>query len=243
LNWKLCLTFTLLILLAGALASPGDAFAEEQTMRIVPPPKEIELYESSPIPLDQKSSCIMLPKDADDVVMYAAERLKTQLQSLHGIDLPILLTGDSPASYKTLLVLGVRGPGTFVDALCDESGLDLNDELIGPDGYFIEMSEREGRRIILVVGSNSRGVLYGQDTLLQLMRSDKGSVKFVSGECPMYTDSSSSYIQFKNQAKFRVGVGEGLHPAANFREKIPSFEFEIAIVNSRHFLSSGLFWF
>ena len=165
---RLCLTGLL-------LASLGHAVAAEPPVTLVPPPKQVEFGEGA-IRFQVDEAAIVVGDRATDPEKYAAELLQKNVAKRFGVKWPIVAESKDRPAHPVEILLGQPSTSSRVDQLCRDNGIELSPESPGFDGYVIEMVQRDGRHVVMVGGSNPRGVIYGQDTLFQLMGRDGGGL-------------------------------------------------------------------
>lgn len=140
---------------------------------IVPAPKQLEFATPS-ISLSDSSVAIVLGSQCSDPEVYAAETLQYAAQKRFGPRWPIVREDTDLARYRVLIVLGQRNTSSILDRLCKQWKVDLSETSPGHDGYVLEMRKVGKQDLVLVGGSNPRAVIFGQDTLFQLMAKENG---------------------------------------------------------------------
>ncbi|HUT23275.1 MAG TPA: alpha-glucuronidase family glycosyl hydrolase, partial [Sumerlaeia bacterium] len=113
---------------------------------------------------------IVIGSKADETERYAADRLQSQIRHVTARTLPIAAEDALPGDAKQIFLLGRRSTNRLLDGLCKRDRIDLGPDSPGHDGFAIEVVQDAGREVILVGGSDARGVLYGQYALSDLMR-------------------------------------------------------------------------
>ena len=130
---------------------------------LVPKPKEVKTTEGTWTLPAADRACILVGPKASGPVKYAAEMLQHDLAARFGWK-PAIRTGDAaPADRQAVIVLGTRAD---LPALVTPP----KDAVDTPDGYTLFTSGTGATLVAAVVGANERGVIYGQDTLRQLIR-------------------------------------------------------------------------
>lgn len=136
---------------------------------LVPPPREVRWTGQPPLPLPQDRVAIVLGDQAGEPEAYAAELLGKLVARRFGRTWPVVREREAPAGGVVLL-LGLRSTHRLLDGMCTRHGRELNVSSPGHDGYLIHVPPADGGRpAVLVGGSNARGVIYGADTLFQLI--------------------------------------------------------------------------
>jgi hypothetical protein len=161
---RLLILYTLIAASLRAGASSPD---------LVPRPKQIR-FTAGTVPLD--SAAIVIGDKASEPEKYAAQTLRKTAKKRFAADWPVLTESGNTKPFETLIVLGMRSTNRMLDRLCRDWKVDLADKSPGHDGYVIRMGSDHGRSVILVGGSNPRGVIYGQDTLFQLIFCSNGKL-------------------------------------------------------------------
>lgn len=147
--------------------------ADADSPQIVPKPKQIKLVGGT-VALD--SAAIVIGDRASEPEKYAADMLRATVGRRFAADWPVISESADTAPYKVLIVVGQRRTNRLLDRLCREWNVDLSADSPGHDGYIIQMGTAQGRNVILVGGSEPRGVVYGQDTLAQLIYRQGGKL-------------------------------------------------------------------
>jgi len=159
--------FDRILIVPVLIALSAMTFSSSAASDIIPRPKEIRLTGGT-IALPAGSTAIVLGDKASEPEKYAAETLQADVARRFRQTWPIVLESSDLRALKELIVLGQRSTNGLIDRLCREWKVDLSEESPGLDGYVIRMGRELGRDVVLVGGSNERGVIYGQDTLFQL---------------------------------------------------------------------------
>lgn len=130
---------------------------------VVPKPKAIETTGRVWTLPPAANACILVGPKAPEPVKYAAETLQRDLDARFGWK-PAIEAGAAPAADRqAVIVLGTRAG---LPALVKPP----DDAVDTPDGYALFTSKTGTRVVAAVIGANARGVIYGQDTLRQLIR-------------------------------------------------------------------------
>jgi len=162
---KSLLIMTAILALSVAVCTSGTS--------VVPTPKEITI---SGAPIALESVAIVVGGKASEPEKYAAETLQRTIKKRFGQVWPVRRENENLSAYKTVILLGQRGTNGMLDRLCREWRANLNEKSPGHDGYIIRMGKSQGRQVVMVGGSNPRGVVYGQDTLFQLISRRNGKL-------------------------------------------------------------------
>ncbi len=141
---------------------------------IVPEPKQ---YVERAEQFELRGAAIVLGNHADQVDMYAAERLGYYIQKRFSCDTAVVDENDT-ARYDTLIVLGQTSTNGLLKKLCTEKGFELSADHPGFDGYIIEVFRDNNRTLVILGGSNARGVTYAMNSFFDLLRMQDGRVVF-----------------------------------------------------------------
>jgi len=170
---RLTLTFLLTALPTFAVAGEGQT-----SCPIVPHPKE---YHDSGITATLEApdaAAIVVGAKATEPERYAAEYLQTQIERRFGRRLPIRAETDVPAGVRQVFLLGQVATNSRLGALCAQHEIDLSGDSPGHDGYVIRCVDDGDRQVVLIGGSNPRGVIYGQNAFFDLLRTQDERVVF-----------------------------------------------------------------
>jgi len=146
--------------------------ASETVCPIVPVPKSSRDHGKGWRRASADQCVSVVGAKATEPERYAAGRLQGHIQHRHKRTLPIVGEGQVPAAAKQLVLCGQRSTHALLDQLCARHKIDLSDGSPGHDGFVIECVEDAGRQVVVVGGSNARGVLYGLEALFDLMRAE-----------------------------------------------------------------------
>ena len=169
------LTWTCLLIALANLAVAGEGRAP---CPIVPCPKQ---YRDSGVTATLRApdaAAIVIGAKATEPERYAAESLQIQIERRFKRTLPIHAETDVPATVSQRFLLGQIETNTRLEALCRQHEIDLNGECPGDDGFVIRCLDDGPRQVILIGGSNPRGVIYGQNAFFDLLRREGDSVVF-----------------------------------------------------------------
>jgi len=168
-------TPTFLLILTSLLARGTVAEVE---CPIVPPPKVYRDSGRMAAISGPETVAIVLGAKATEPERYAAERLQTLIQRRFQKRLPVQTEDAVSPKVRQVLLLGQRSTNSMLDKLCSQQRLDLGPESPGPDGFVIRVVEDGGRQVVLIGGSNARGVIYGQEAFFDLLRYDGEKIVF-----------------------------------------------------------------
>jgi hypothetical protein len=153
------LAATGLWLVAGAAAVAADVCP------IVPQPK---IYRDGGQYVGFQPLAIVVGAKATEPERYAAERLAGLIERRFGRQTAVCDEGQEPGISGQIILLGCRTSNAMLDRLCTERKIGLSATSPGHDGYVIEFVDQGVRQVIMVGGSNPRGVIYGADALFDL---------------------------------------------------------------------------
>ena len=128
------------------------------------------------------AAAIVVGLDATEPEAYAAVYFQTQIKRRFKIELPIVEENQIPESARVLFVLGQKKTNRLLARLADANEILLNDQTPGFDGFTVRNLDSEikpdtNRQVVLVAGGNPRGVIYGQNWLVdQFYRGEKGQI-------------------------------------------------------------------
>ena len=150
--------------------------AADSPCPITPAPKVYRDFGSSwPLAAGEQVA-IVVGRQVTEPERYAAERLQGLIQRRYQQAIPVLGEDKVPAAARQLIVLGQRSTNSLLDRLCRDRRIELSGQSPGHDGFVIECLEDQGRQVVIVGGSNDRGVIYGQDALFDLLRREGGGI-------------------------------------------------------------------
>lgn len=121
---------------------------------------------------------IVMGANASEPEKYAAERLAGNIRKRFNREYPVVSETEIPEAARQLALLGRRETNAMLDRLCRENNISLSEGDPGQDGFIIEIVKDGGRDIILVGGSNARGVIYGQETFFETLGRAGDAVSF-----------------------------------------------------------------
>lgn len=158
-----------LALSAAVLATPSKPV-------LYPRPKQLTWSARAPESVPDGKVAIVTGAKASDPEKYAAEMLQRYVGKRFGRTWPIVREDANLKSYRLLVILGQRSTCGTVDRLCREWKIALSAKSPGRDGYVIRVGADGVRTVAVVGGSDPLGVVYGQDTLFQLLRAQNGGI-------------------------------------------------------------------
>ena len=170
---------SLVCVLALAFLCAGSAGAEPGCP-IVPRPKEYRDLGRILTLETSGAAAIVVGAKASDPERYAAEYLQTQIRRRFRRELVIHDENDVPAEAGQVLLLGQVDSNAWLGRLCGDHGIELSGDSPGHDGYVVGCLEDGQRQVVLVGGSNPRGVVYGQSAFFDLLRWEGENVVFAA---------------------------------------------------------------
>ncbi len=164
----------LILILLVSLAVFGTAAAETLPV-IVPQPKSMSVTGAA-VALEPGRVAIVVGAKASEPERYAAERLKKFVNKRFGQDWPIVDDRADLKPYNALMVLGQQSSNKLVGPACRDFKINTSEKFPVQDGYALGVGRIGGRTVAVVAGTNPRSVIYGQDTLFQLMAGKGGTL-------------------------------------------------------------------
>lgn len=161
----------LIVAIAFLAASKGQAAGLPRT--IVPCPKEQTWSQDAPVEIGEDEIAIVLGRQASEPEHYAAELLRDSVLRRFGQTWRVTTEDESTEAFPFLILMGQTTTNQILQETCAAMGVVLNTDSPGHDGYIIECRRQSGKLTVIVGGSNARGVVYGADTLFQML--DEGS--------------------------------------------------------------------
>ncbi|MHB8897443.1 MAG: hypothetical protein ACYC6Y_01710 [Thermoguttaceae bacterium] len=166
-----------LALLAAALLSGGRTFAEAPCP-IVPRPKVYEDLGRTLTLGSAETAAIVVGSKATEPERYAAEYLQTQIERRFGRKLAVVDEAGVPQAVSQVMLLGQVETNAWLAKFCREKQIELGSDSPGPDGFVFGCLDDGPRQVVLVGGSNPRGVIYGANAWFDLLRREGESVVF-----------------------------------------------------------------
>jgi hypothetical protein len=145
---------------------------------VVPVPKVYRTTGGTARLADAQALAIVVGARATEPERYAAERLQTLLRRRFKREVPVRTEGQLPADVRQVLLLGQRDTNAWIGKLCEQKKLDFGRAPPVDDGFLIEVVEDGGRQVVLIAGTNARGVIYGQEAFFDLLRAAGGQIEF-----------------------------------------------------------------
>ncbi len=143
---------------------------------LYPTPKEFKI-EKEAFNLSN-NPIIIIGKNADKVERFAAERFQTLVQRKTGVTLPVRSENTAFLKQGSAFILGKRSTNSWLDRLCTEHKINLSDTMPNgfepklSDGFVLQTITESNRNFVIIGGSNSRGVIYGQESCADLLSFD-----------------------------------------------------------------------
>ena len=171
----LCLA---IVMAVADVRAAGEGAQEKTACPIMFTPKVYHDSGKTAELLKPGDAAIVIGAQATEPERFAAERLQGLIELRFKRKLPIFVGAKKPADLKQVVLLGQRETNATLDALCGKNRIELSEKSPGPDGFVIEILEDAGKRVVLVGGSNARGVIYGQEAFFDLLRREGDRVVF-----------------------------------------------------------------
>ncbi|HSW45431.1 MAG TPA: glycoside hydrolase family 20 zincin-like fold domain-containing protein [Phycisphaerae bacterium] len=158
----------------AVLSSAGIVLAADGPVRLVPAPQQVKWAEEPPVKLLPDQVDIVIGVRATESERYAAETLQAAVAKRFGLRWNVVAEFKDRPRRAVELLLGQRNTHDKLNDLCSRMNIDLSEKSPGFDGYVIEFVKMDGQDLVVVGGSNARGVIYGQDTLFQMIAGSGG---------------------------------------------------------------------
>jgi len=169
------LTLTCLLAAIGPLASAGQ---EQAPCPIVPIPKEYHDSGRTATLKSADSVAIVVGEKATEPEHYAAECLQAQIERRFQRKPAVCREDDVPDAAGQVLLLGQVDTNAWLGRFCKQHKVELSADSPGHDGFVIRCLDDGPRQIVLIGGSNARGVIYGQNAFFDLLRREPDKVVF-----------------------------------------------------------------
>ncbi len=156
----------------SSIATTTVAQSEDPHIRLVPAVSEVR-WSGGQVAVPEPAA-IVLSGQATPPERYAAELLRDRVLKRFGQKWPIhggALLESSGTDTKTRVLIGLPRTHPPLDRLLKTARIEVPP---AADGYALHVSVESGTVTIAVAGSNERGVVYGQDTLFQLLSKKDG---------------------------------------------------------------------
>ncbi|MFH1731456.1 MAG: PA14 domain-containing protein [Planctomycetota bacterium] len=139
---------------------------------IFPVPKEYRVKADKPVALRGRMA-IVLGEKAEEPETFAASRLTYVLKKRFGLDVPVVTEKAVPKKARRLLILGTLKSNALLNSLKEKHAVSL-DSLKGKDpmqdAFAIEGLKTDGGRVVLMIGTTPRSVIYAQYAFLDAVR-------------------------------------------------------------------------
>ncbi len=162
----------------AAVPTFSVAGEEQAPCPIVPRPKQYRDSGTVGTLHAPDAAAIVIGTKAIEPEHYAAEYLQTQVERRFQRKLPIYVEAELPPAVRQVFLLGQVETNMLLTTLCRDRSIELNDESPGHDGFIIRCLDDGPRQVILIGGSNPRGVIYGQNAFFDLFRQEDDRVVF-----------------------------------------------------------------
>ena len=168
--WSILIALSLLI---------GSASAAEPLARLVPLPQQVKWSTATPLKLPVDQVAIVIGAKATEPERYAAETFQATVAKRFGVKWHVVAEDKDRPKPAVELLLGLRTTHQKLNDLCSKMNIELSEKSPGHDGYVIEFVTADGQDLVVLSGSNPRGVIYGQDTLSQMIRKQGDELSLV----------------------------------------------------------------
>lgn len=167
------------IVLAGWLATGTLMAAGAPPVNLMPEVSEVQWGESIPVPAD---GVIILSDQAGTPEREAGRMLAQYTERRFGVKWPVVAAKDAPKDAGMRVFLGQRQDFPALDQLCIEQKIAQPNH---KEGYALKVWSSNGKVTAVVAGNSGLGVIYGQDTLFQLLK--KASASWLSKKSKVLT--------------------------------------------------------
>ena len=161
---------TRFLALATVWAALLPAARTEEPCPLVPAPKSYRDHGRTWPLVKADGVAIVVGRHATEPERYAAEQLQSHIERRFKRRIAVMAETDVSGSAVQVFLLGQRSTNEWIDRLCRAHKIELGAKSPGDDGFAIEMLQDGPRQVVMVGGSNPRGVVYGQDALFDLLR-------------------------------------------------------------------------
>jgi len=164
--------------LLAALAYSAGAGQVQASCPIVPIPKEYRDSGRTATLQPADSLAIVVGQKAEEPERYAAECLQVQIERRFQRKPPVLREDGVPDAVSQVLLLGQVNTNAWLARLCKQQKIELSADSPGHDGFVVRCLDDAQRQVVLIGGSNARGVIYGQNVFFDLLRRQGDAVVF-----------------------------------------------------------------
>lgn len=151
------------------IGSQTRAPAASESLRLVPAPQQVRWSNDAPAVIPAADVGIIIGSRATEPEQYAAEALRATVTRRYQQEWPVTTEGSARKRYAVEILMGQRSTHSELDGVCSKMNIALGEDSPGHDGYVIEFVRTDNRQQVVVGGSNARSVIYGQDTLFQMI--------------------------------------------------------------------------
>jgi len=208
---------------------------------ILPQPKELELLGET---WDLRDCAIVIGSAATEPEKYAAGMLSKNIEKRFGLKLAVIDETENLSNYSGLIVLGTNQSNQLLNQISRKNNIKLTETSPGSDDFVIKMLNYQGKQIVLIAGSNRRGVTYGQFAFSQLPKSVGQKISFPTvlvrdwssipwrgrnyfdyrhlledGVLDAYARARLNWIDVRGEPPWQMHSYSGFSPDYNFSEK------------------------
>ena len=132
------------------------------TNELYPVPKEAKVGETL-IQLSERP-IILIGQEAELTEKFAAQRLQKLIKRKSNITLPIFNESEDYPQDQAIFLLGQRSNNALLNKICEQEKIKLTSTMPNgfgqemSDGFIIQTLKGENKKVVIVGGSNSRGV-------------------------------------------------------------------------------------
>lgn len=170
---------------------------------IVPVPK---YYHSAGMEIAlPKQGYIVIAPDAEETIVYAAERFQTVFARITGRNYDVVR--EIPHNAKLIFLFGIPENDPRVAKFCHSRKVDFSSESWGNDGFLISFDPQASIPTVCVAAGIPRGVIYGQEALCALAVQKEKQWMLQVAEVRDYSDLKwRSFSTNRNRNYLRSGV-------------------------------------
>ncbi|MES2005603.1 MAG: beta-N-acetylhexosaminidase [Bacteroidota bacterium] len=158
---------SVVIIFISVFLKPQTGLASDTGSPLIfPIPQQMQVTAASFV-VDE-SILIALPENGSDKDRSLAKLLVKELSNQYGIAVKIASVKNIPRDKKVVIMGALTNP--LIEKYCKEHQLVLTKSTPGPEGYFLEVSEKN----VFIGGSDDAGAFFGFQSLRQLLQKGKG---------------------------------------------------------------------
>lgn len=175
--------------------------------------------------LDFTASVIAVDPSAEEMEKLAAQELQRYLYRLFGHLLPVQPHSQFP--HQPTFIVSTTG-GALAKRLQTEGQLTADEATLGPEGFVLKTTERDGQPLAAIVGTKPVGALYGVYTFLEKLGMGfyLGGDTFPAHALPsLPPDPESRIPNQKSPLQLPADLDETHKPVFAIRGSLPWYNF------------------